>query len=113
MQSRRWRLGLKCSSLLMRTGMPVGRVRHGLVRAAAPTPPSPSTPSTRPPVSKRVFRRRKAAMRRMMMKRRRSHPTVQILPAKTALKKVAGKDRVKRTKCLLKHSSVLQCVVIL
>lgn len=47
-----------------------------------------------------VFRRRRAAMRRMkkMMTRRRSHPTVLILPTRTALKKVAGKCGVRRAK---------------
>ncbi len=42
-----------------------------------------------------VFRRRKVVMRRTMKMMRRSHPSVLKLLARTALKKVAGKDGVK------------------
>lgn len=48
-----------------------------------------------------------------MMRRRRSHPTVLILPARTAQKKVAGKDSLKKlAKGLLKHSPHTELFVI-
>lgn len=50
-----------------------------------------------------AFRRRKAVMRRRRMMRRRNHPTVLILPARTSLKKVTGKNSVKSKKFTRKH----------
>ncbi|CAM4719471.1 unnamed protein product [Caretta caretta] len=60
-----WRSAPRCSSRRTRTGTCRAPARCGRAKAAARTPPSPSTPSTRPPLSRSRCRRRKKAMRRM------------------------------------------------
>ncbi|CAM4636417.1 unnamed protein product, partial [Lepidochelys kempii] len=60
-----WRSAPRCSSRRMRTGTCRAPARCGRAKAAAHTPRSPSTPSTRPPLSRSRCRRRKKATRRM------------------------------------------------
>lgn len=56
MRSTPWRWGLRSSSPPMRTGTTAAPGRRGRVKAAARTPPSPNTPSTRHPASRRACR---------------------------------------------------------
>lgn len=56
MRSTPWRWGRRSSSQLTRTGTTAAPGRRGRVKAAARTPPSPNTPSTRRPASRRACR---------------------------------------------------------
>lgn len=69
--STQWKCGPSCNSRRTRTGTPRGAPRPGPARAVVPTPPSPSTPNTRPPPSRNPCRRTRKVTRTSRSPRRR------------------------------------------